>query len=350
MFFIALLILTTLSIAGSAAYFSIYGLAAIFSGAFWPVVIMASSLEAGKLIAASYVYRYRKKISFLMKTYLVLAIFILMIITSAGIFGFLSSAYQQDVLPLEEMETRIELYENRKVQIEELKQERISQRARLDAQIDAIPGNHSTNRRKMRESQKEERAQIDEDLKRFAIELQTATDEHHKLKTEVIQQRVHTGPIIFIAKVFDREVDDATKWMIILIIFAFDPLAVVLTIGANIAILERARRHEDMPKAIEVYEEAMGIDEEVKEEEADSVTINTDKEFDEHLKVLDEVEKEAQKDPPPVIINEGAKIEEIRDLLREFESKPLTPHEEQQKEALEKTLRREQIVERTRRS
>ena len=268
MIFIAILLLTTLAIAGSAAYFSIYGLAAIFSGAFWPVVIMASSLEAGKLVAASYVYRYRKKISFLMKTYLVVAILILMLITSAGIFGFLSSAYQEDILPLEEMQTQIELYEQRKVQINELKLERITQRSRLDAQIDAIPGNHSTNRRKMRESQKDERVQIDADLKQFAIELQVTTTEHHKLKTEVIQQRVHTGPIIFIAKVFDREVDDATMWMIILIIFAFDPLAVVLTIGANIAIYDRMKKHEDMGKAIEVYEGAMGLDEQIAEEEA----------------------------------------------------------------------------------
>ena len=340
MIFIAILLLTTLSIAGSAAYFSIYGLAAIFSGAFWPVVIMASSLEAGKLVAASYVYRYRKKISFLMKTYLISAIFILMIITSAGIFGFLSSAYQEDVLPLEEMETQIELYEGRKIELDQLKLERIEQRSRLDAQIDAIPGTHSTNRRKMRESQKEERAQIDADLKRFAIELQTASEERNKLKTQVIQQRVHTGPIIFIAKVFDREVDDATKWMIILIIFAFDPLAVILTIGANIAILERVKKHETVPHAIEIYEEAMGIDEDEAEEE--KVTKQTE-DLEAHLKDVDMVEEIQE----PVVQN-GIKVEEVREMLKEFEDRPLTVQEQQQKDALEKTLRKAQIVARTR--
>lgn len=239
MLFIAILILTTLGIAGSAAFFSIYGLAQIFTGAFWPVVIMASCLEAGKLVAASYLYRYWKLIGFIRKTYLMLAVLVLMMITSAGIFGFLSAAYQQDTLPLAEMETQIELFEERKQEIANLKQERISQRARLDAQIDAIPGNHSTNRRKMREAQKEEREQIDTDLKRFANELQAIVEEHHKLKTAIIQQKVHTGPIIFLAKAFGQEIDDATKWMIFLIIFAFDPLAVALTIGANDAILHR---------------------------------------------------------------------------------------------------------------
>ena len=86
--FIFILILTTLAIAGCAAFFSIYGLAAIFSGIFWPVVLMGTSLEAGKLMAASYVYRYRDSISRTMKAYLISAIFILMVITSAGIFGY----------------------------------------------------------------------------------------------------------------------------------------------------------------------------------------------------------------------------------------------------------------------
>jgi len=239
MIFIAILILTTLSIAGSAAFFSIYGLAQIFSGTFWPVVIMASSLEAGKLVAASYVYRYWEYIGFVRKTYLMLAILVLMGITSAGIFGFLSSAYQKDTLPLDEMQTQIQLYDSRKTEIMELKQERISQRARLDAQIDAIPGNHSTNRRKMWETQKAARDRIGLDLAQYNKELDQIASESHKLKTTVLEQQVHTGPIIFIAKALGKDVDDATKWMIFLIIFAFDPLAVALTIGANDALLHR---------------------------------------------------------------------------------------------------------------
>jgi len=368
MIFIAILLLTTLSIAGCAAFFSIYGLAAIFSGAFWPVVIMASSLEAGKLVAASYVYRYRKKISFLMKTYLISAIFILMVITSVGIFGFLSSAYQEDVLPLEEMENQIVLYDERKVELQQLKTELIAQVKTLDEQVAKIPATHSTNQRKMRESQKPEREQIQADLVRLSTEVQTATEEQHKLKANVIQQRVHTGPIIFIAKVFERDVDDATKWMIILIIFAFDPLAVMLTIGANIAILERMKKHEKMPHSIQVYEEAMGIDEDVAEEKEDtpdwqdSMAAAIEKHSpNPPVEVpdvrpsseMEEVEVEKAPEPvvpEPIVIHDGVKIEEIRELLKEYEDRPLTPHEEQQKVTLEKTLRKEQITARTRRS
>jgi len=254
MIFIAILILTTLSIAGSAAFFSIYGLAQIFSGTFWPVVIMASSLEAGKLVAASYVYRYWEFIGFVRKTYLMLAILVLMGITSAGIFGFLSSAYQKDTLPLDEMQTQIQLYDDRKIEIAKLKQERISQRARLDAQIDAIPGNHSTNRRKMRESQRAERERIDLDLAQYNKELDQVTSESHKLKTTVLEQQVHTGPIIFIAKALNKDIDDATKWMIFLIIFAFDPLAVALTVSANDALLQR-KKEKDLLVELQPHEE-----------------------------------------------------------------------------------------------
>lgn len=132
--FIILLILVTLSIAGSAAFFSVYGLAQIFTGSFWPVVVMAGSLEAGKLIAASFCYRYWQKITFFLKTYLVTAIFVLMLITSAGIFGFLSSAYQQNILPLAEMERKVELLVQKVDGLEELKTEAIVRRQQLEDQ------------------------------------------------------------------------------------------------------------------------------------------------------------------------------------------------------------------------
>ena len=239
MFFLVVLILTALSIAGSAAFFSIYGLAQIFTGSFWPVVIMASSLEAGKLVSASYVYRYWDKITFLMKTYLLATILILMVITSAGIFGFLSSAYQLDILPLEDMQEQIILLDQKKIELADLKQEKIARREQINAIISAFPDNYATKKAQARAEFKPEMDKLNIDIDALSTRFQSATEEQHQLKRNVIQQRVHTGPIIFIAKAFNYEVDDATKWMILLIIFAFDPLAVILTVGANIAIIER---------------------------------------------------------------------------------------------------------------
>jgi len=319
MFFITILILSTLSIASSAAFFSIYGLAQIFAGTFWPVVIMASSLEAGKLVAASYVYRYWNKIGFLMKTYLIAAILVLMMITSAGIFGFLSSAYQQDVLPLDQMQTQIETYSSRKAEIDKQKIELNAEVARMDAQIDAIPGNHSTNRRRMRESQEADRQRIRTELERLASEYTQVTTEQGKLRTTIVQQEAHTGPIVFIAKAFNRDIDDATKYMIFLIIFAFDPLAVILTIGANIAVLDREKKHEKVSGAMHVYEEIMGLDEQIKDEHGSPTDVG------------------------------GMTVEAIEAMLAKMSTAAeLTPEKQLQKTMLEEMLARKRVTERVR--
>ena len=132
MIFIALLILTTTFIAGAAAFFSVYGLAATFSGTFWSVVLMGSSLEAGKLIAASYLYRYWNKTNIWLKTYLMAGVATLMLLTSTGIFGYLSSGYQQDVLPLKQAEQQVQALEAEKVRL-------IQRKMQIDDQIASLP-------------------------------------------------------------------------------------------------------------------------------------------------------------------------------------------------------------------
>ena len=223
--FIIILLLTTLSLAGSAAFFSIYGLAQIFAGSFWPVVVMASSLEAGKLVSASYVYRYWKQISFTMKTYLMSAILVLMLITSAGIFGFLSAAYQTDTLSLKEIESQVMLLEEEKAELRERKKQ-------IDDNIASINPNYITKRMELIETLSPETDKINN-------RIPVVTAELFKLKSQKITEESHWGPSIYIAKVFDQDTDDATKWMILLIIFAFDPLAVALTIATNNAMMRR---------------------------------------------------------------------------------------------------------------
>lgn len=105
----AFLMFIAISIAGVAAYFSVYGLAHIFAGAFWSVVIMGGVLEIGKLVATSFVYRYWDVLKWTLRTYLLAAIAGLMILTSAGIFGYLSNSYQQDIVGVKDVGSRIEL-------------------------------------------------------------------------------------------------------------------------------------------------------------------------------------------------------------------------------------------------
>lgn len=222
MFFILLLILTTTSIAGAAAFFSVYGLAHTFSGTFWSVVWMGGSLEAGKLIAASYAYRYWKQTPWVLKSFLIISIFVLMLLTSVGIFGYLSSGYQTDTLSFKQNEQQVLLLEKEEKELQSRKKE-------IDKQIAELPPNFVRGRRQLIDSFQSETGRINKRLPELTAEVQ-------KLKSQQIQAEAHVGPIIYIAKVFDMPTDNATKWLIFLLIFVFDPLAVTLTICVNIAL------------------------------------------------------------------------------------------------------------------
>lgn len=259
--FIIILVLVTLSLAGSAAYFSIYGLAAIFSGVFWPVVLMGSSLEAGKLIAASYVYRYRNTITTLMKTYLIAAVIILMLITSAGIFGFLSMGYQQDTLSFKQQEQQITLLLQEQEELSKFKEERLARKKQIDADIASLPNNYITGRQRLMKSYGPELNNLRNDIEIYTKQINEKTIKISELKQQKLMNEVHIGPIIFIAKAFSTDTDDATKWMIILIIFAFDPLAVTLTLGVNHAILERKKKLGYIEPSLAAVECAISDDE-----------------------------------------------------------------------------------------
>lgn len=254
MFFIFVLIATTVAIAGSAAYFSVYGLANTFSGTFWSVVIMGGALEAGKLVSASYLYRYWDRLGkwgWFLKFYMIAGILTLMFLTSAGIFGYLSSGYQADVLPLKQRAEQITLLDEertrsltRKRQIDEQisKGAIISNVERKDGTIDpraAAALREATRSRESTANQfKAEQGQLQKRIAELDKELL-------QLRTEQIKTEAHIGPITYIAKAFNYDTDVATKYLIFLIIFAFDPMAVALTLGVNIAL--RLREQDTTP-------------------------------------------------------------------------------------------------------
>jgi len=330
--FIVILILTTLAIAGCAAFFSIYGLAAIFSGIFWPVVLMGSSLEAGKLVAASYVYRFRDSISWIMKIYLISAIIVLMLITSAGIFGFLSMGYQQDTLPLKQQEQQITLLESERNELENFKKERLARRKQIDADIASLPNNYITGRQRLMKSYGPELEQLRNDIELYTQQIGKKTIKISELKQKKLVSEVHTGPIIFIAKAFASETDDATKWMIILIMFAFDPLAVALTLGINHAILMRKKRLGHVEHGLEIIEHVLSdTDENYKNDE---------------FNINDIPPKAVQ--PNNVSPTANISIDDLKAALAEMENKELTAAEIAQKGILEEMLERKQVTEKIR--
>lgn len=225
MIFIAILVISALAIASSAAYFSVFGMIHLFTGAVIPVAIMGSSLEAGKLVAASFLYRYFKDIGWALKTYLMVAVLVLMVITSIGIFGFLTAAYQKDTLPLDELQQRIVLYEQEQEQL-------LSRRAQMDEQVANIGANYVTARRRLMADFQPERERIESRLQEITPALQ-------EMKIQEIDTKTKVGPIMFVAEVLDQDPNSAVFWFVIILISVFDPMAVGLTIAANIAIKKR---------------------------------------------------------------------------------------------------------------
>jgi hypothetical protein len=237
MFFLFLLAISTVAIAGSAAYFSVYGLANTFSGVFWSVVIMGASLEAGKLIAASALYRHWNDFHFLLKSYLVAGVLALMLLTSGGIFGYLSSGYQTDVLPLKQIEAQITL-------LTEEKERNIQRKKDIDVQISTLPSNFVKSRIKLMREFRDEQQIVTERIRELDKEML-------ELQKKVIQVEAHIGPITYIAKAFDTPTDNATKWLVFLIIFTFDPMAVALTLTLNVVIRLRQEQKKKITPQLE---------------------------------------------------------------------------------------------------
>jgi len=241
MIFIALLVLTTMALAGAAGFFAVVGLAAIFSGTFWSVVFMGGALEAGKLMAASYLYRYWEHTNIWLKTYLMAGILALMLLTSVGIFGYLSAGYQTDVLPLKQMEEQVQMLEQERTRL-------VDRKVQINNQIAQLPPHFVSGRtRLIREFRSEQTALIN----RIA-ELDAQIVE---MRGQFIEKQAHVGPIIYIASVFGLDTDNATKYMIFLIIFAFDPMAVALTLATNIAIRRREEEKAALKKQQKLEEE-----------------------------------------------------------------------------------------------
>ena len=234
-YFIYWIGLSALLIAGSAAAFSVYGLAKLFSGAFLSVVIMAGSLELGKLVTASFLYRYWKVINWFQKVYMTIATIVLVFITSAGIFGYLSNAYQGATLEFEKQSTELIAVEER---IEQLEEDKSFLKEELSVAISELPDNYITAKRKLREDYNPQITQVNQEI----LEFKTRRAD---LEIQLVSTGVDVGPAIYLARTFGTDIDTVVKFFIFILIFVFDPLAVMLVIAYNQALMNRTTRDED---------------------------------------------------------------------------------------------------------
>ena len=270
----ALLGLSALFIASAAAFFSVTGLSKLFAGASTAVILMASSLEFGKLIAASFLYAYWDKVNKVLRTYLLLGVCVLILITSAGIYGFLTSAYQTTADQLGVLDKQVELVDLKKGRFQEQLDGYNSEKIQLSQTISELSKGLSNNvitytdvngnlvtttssstRRALEAQLKDAKSQRDIVSKK----IETLSDSITKLDLSVldIQQgsdvAAEVGPLKYMAEITGKPMATIVNWFALLIIFVFDPLAVTLVIAFNTA-LKVDRGEYDKEKVIKKRE------------------------------------------------------------------------------------------------
>jgi len=229
--FVTILGLSALFVAFNAAFFSVFGLSKLFAGARISVIVMASSLELAKLVTAAYLYRYWDKINGFMKTYLLVGVITLILITSAGIFGFLSNAYQGATIEFEKQSTTLLYKEDR---LEQLEEDKVYLKDELEQSIVALPDNFPTAKRLLREEYNPKVLELNDMILGIKQEI-------GDLKVELIETGVDVGPAIYLARSFGTDIDTVVKFFIFILIFVFDPLAVSLVVAYNLALVNNKK-------------------------------------------------------------------------------------------------------------
>jgi peptidoglycan hydrolase CwlO-like protein len=244
MFLTILTFISAISISIIAAGYSIIGLATLFAGAAMPIIAMGSALEIGKLVAASWLYNNWSStmVPKALKAYLFTAIIVLVFITSMGIFGFLSKAHLDQVQPTSGNTIKIKTIDNQIVRQQNIIDRSEKTLTQLDKSIEVFLNNDFASRGlKERQKQEEERNQLNTAIKSASDEIAKLSNEKATLQLAQDKIEAEVGPIKYIAELIygkdaQSHFDEAVRIVILILIFVFDPLAVLLLIAANISL------------------------------------------------------------------------------------------------------------------
>ncbi len=270
----------SIGLAGTAAYYSVFGLSKLFSAQATAVIIMASILEVSKLITASYLHQQWKSISVLLKSYLVTAVFILMCITSLGIYGFLVSAYQETAYELANQESQISVLQLKKQRYQTAANDIRTEKESLNKNITELTSGLSNNVIQYTNADGEvitttssatRRAlekQLDQTISRrdtlYSREI-AYSDSVSNLDQQVLKIQTQSkvsaevGPIKYVAQRVNQPVDSVVNWFILLFIFVFDPLAVMLLIASNRLFSTKDPLSEVIPEVVEEESKAESV-------------------------------------------------------------------------------------------
>jgi cell division protein FtsL len=249
--------LSALSVSASAAFYSVSGLSKLFAGASLEVIIMASSLEVAKLVIASLLYQYRKELSRFLKVYLSIALVVLVLITSMGIYGFLSAAYQETANKAGNLDAQISLLETKRDNFEEQLLGYSQEKESLNQSISELRAGLAGNKIQYKDKETGEiitttsssnrrafERQLDQALERQDVlneKIDDVNESIFNLETEIVEVKTgndlagELGPLKYLSDLTGIGMDSIINYLLLIIIFVFDPLAISLVVAANFA-------------------------------------------------------------------------------------------------------------------
>jgi len=262
--------LSALSVSASAAFYSVTGLSKLFAGASTEVLIMAGSLEVSKLVIASLLYQYWNTINKALRTYLTIACFILILITSAGIYGFLSAAYQETAALAGNVDAQIALVETKRDNVKEQLTVYNAEKSSINEAVASLRDGLSNNVIQYKDPETGEiitttssstrralEKQLDQAIGR-QTEINTRVDNLNQqlfdYETEIVEIQSNSeiagelGPLKYLAGLTGLGMDQIINYLLLIIIFVFDPLAISLVVAANFAFAQL--NHKDSEKEI----------------------------------------------------------------------------------------------------
>ena len=263
--------LTALAVSASAAFYSVSGLSKLFAGAAFAVIVMAASLEIAKLVIASLLYQYRKSLPLLLKTYLSIACFVLILITSMGIYGFLSAAYQETSAKAGSIDSQIALIETKRDNVREQLTVYNTEKSTINGAVSDLRTGLSNNKIQYTNAEgvvitttssstrKALEKQLDQAIERqntINSKVDTLNQRLFDYETEIVEVSINNdiagelGPLKYLSGLTGIPMDNIINYLLLVIIFVFDPLAISLVIAANFAFeqLNKNKKEEEEMK------------------------------------------------------------------------------------------------------
>ncbi len=335
--------LAALAVSGSAAFYSVFGLSKLFAGASTQVIIMAGSLEFAKLVCASLLYQYWDTINKWLRAYLSIAVFVLIIITSGGIYGFLSGAYQETATKSEFLDKSLAVLETKQIRFEENKTDLTIEKTQLNTTISDLRKSLSsptsvsyyseeagqvitTSSSSARRALQSELSLTIADRDTINVKLEAVQDSILSLDTQLLELEIgneeqrELGPLKYLSETTGKDMGQVVNWFLLLIIFVFDPLAIAMVVAANFAFAQiKSKEDMNIPEEVPDMREPLGdwadreivfedepliTEEEVKEDLTEGIEDYDDEDDDEDDEqeplpdIYDEKPKPKPKPPP----------------------------------------------------